>query len=103
MGRPHIIGARESTHASARSTPFSATVRAGIRGGFAGAVLIWVYEALVWVGAQHLMPLAGIPRNTTGLVFGKGVQDSPGVLAYIVGTGIHLVFVLAWGVAFALI
>ncbi len=41
MGRPHIIGARESTHASARSTPFSATVRAGIRGGFAGAVLIW--------------------------------------------------------------
>ncbi|MFP3607601.1 hypothetical protein SB753_37740, partial [Paraburkholderia sp. SIMBA_053] len=58
---------------------------------------------VVWVGIQHLMPLAGIPRNATGLVFGKVVQESIGVWAYVVGTGIHFVFALAWGVLFALI
>jgi hypothetical protein len=76
-------------------------VRAGLLGGLVGGVTIWIYEAIVWVGAQHLMPLAGIPRNATGLVFGKAVQDSLGSLAYVVGTGIHFFFVLAWGVAFA--
>jgi hypothetical protein len=76
-------------------------VRAGLLGGLAGGVIIWIYEAIVWVGAQHLMPLAGIPRNATGLVFGKAVQDSLGPLAYAVGTAIHFFFVLAWGVAFA--
>jgi hypothetical protein len=38
-------------------------IRAGVAGGLLGAVIIWIYEALIWVGAQHLMPLAGIPRN----------------------------------------
>jgi hypothetical protein len=79
------------------------TVRAGLIGGLVGAVTIWIYEAIVWVGAQHLMPLAGIPRNATGLVFGKEVQDSLGAAAYVVGTAIHLVFALAWGVLFAFI
>jgi hypothetical protein len=78
-------------------------VRAGLIGGLVGGVTIWFYEAIVWVGAQHLMPLAGIPRNATGLVFGKEVQDSLGTAAYVVGTGIHLVFALAWGVLFALV
>ncbi|WP_434115235.1 hypothetical protein [Paraburkholderia caffeinilytica] len=78
-------------------------IRAGITGGLTGAVIIWIYEALIWVGAQHLMPLAGIPRNATGLVFGKAVQESLGVWAYIVGTGIHFVFASAWGVLFAAI
>ena len=82
---------------------FAQTVSAGVAGGLTGAVTIWVYEALVWVGAQHLMPLAGIPRNATGLVFGKGVQDSLGAGAYVVGTGIHFAFAIAWGVLFALI
>ena len=77
------------------------TVRAGLVGGLVGGVTIWIYEALVWVGAQHLMPLEGIPRNATGLVFGKEAQDSLGAAAYVVGTGIHLVFALAWGVLFA--
>src|SRR5271155_999844 len=63
--------------------------------------LIWIYEAVVWVGVQHLMPMAGIPRNATGLVFGKGVQESLGALAYVVGTGIHFFFCFAWGVLFA--
>ncbi|WP_088504918.1 hypothetical protein [Burkholderia ubonensis] len=103
MGRQHIIGAGESTDASAGSTPLSDTMRAGIRGGFAGAVLIWVYEALVWVGAQHLMPLAGIPRNATGLVFGKAAQDALGIGAYFIGTAIHFVFALSWGIVFAVI
>ncbi|MEX3959450.1 MULTISPECIES: hypothetical protein [Trinickia] len=79
------------------------TVRAGLAGGLTGAMLIWVYEALVWVGAQHLMPLGGIPRNATGLVFGKDVQEALGVWAYLLGTAIHFVFALAWGVLFAVI
>ncbi|WP_442793456.1 hypothetical protein [Paraburkholderia sp. HP33-1] len=78
-------------------------LRAGVTGGLIGAVVIWIYEALVWVNAQHLMPLAGIPRNATGLVFGKDVQTSLGIWAYIVGTGIHFVFAIAWGVLFAAI
>jgi hypothetical protein len=77
------------------------TIRAGVVGGLVGGVTIWIYEALVWVGAQHLMPLAGIPRNATGLVFGKDVQVSLGWLAYVVGTGIHFLFSIAWGVLFA--
>jgi hypothetical protein len=81
----------------------AAIVRAGVAGGLIGAVVIWLYEALVWVGAQHLMPLAGIPRNATGLVFGKAIQESIGVWAYVVGTGIHFVFAIAWGVLFAMI
>ena len=77
------------------------TVRAGLLGGLVGALTIWVYEAIVWVGVQHLMPMAGIPRNATGLVFGRDVQDSLGAAAYVVGTGIHFVFAFAWGVLFA--
>jgi hypothetical protein len=76
-------------------------LRAGLIGGLAGGATIWIYEALVWVGAQHLMPLAGIPRNATGLVFGKSVQESLGGLAYVVGVGIHFSFSIAWGVLFA--
>jgi hypothetical protein len=79
------------------------TIQAGVIGGLVGGVVIWIYEALVWVGAQHLMPLAGIPRNATGLVFGKEVQEALGLGAYVVGTGIHFVFCIAWGVGFALI
>ena len=77
------------------------TIRVGLLGGLIGGVIIWIYEAIVWVGIQHLMPLAGIPRNATGLVFGKDVQDMLGAVAYLVGTGIHFFFALAWGVAFA--
>jgi hypothetical protein len=47
------------------------------------------------------MPLAGILRNSTGLVFGKHVQESLGWLAYVIGTGIHFFFAIAWGVLFA--
>jgi hypothetical protein len=82
---------------------FMQTIRAGLVGGLTGALFIWVYEALVWVGAQHLMPLAGIPRNATGLVFGKAVQDELGIWAYFLGTAIHFVFALSWGVLFAVI
>src|SRR5579863_178803 len=77
------------------------TIRVGLLGGLVGGVIIWIYEAIVWVGIQHLMPLAGIPRNATGLVFGKAAQDSLGAVAYLVGTSIHFFFALAWGVAFA--
>ena len=49
------------------------------------------------------MPMAGIPRNATGLVFGKAVQDELGAIAYVVGTSIHFFFALAWGVLFAFI
>jgi hypothetical protein len=76
-------------------------VQAGLLGGLAGGVIIWIYEAIVWVGVQHLMPMAGIPRNATGLVFGKAVQEQLGALSYALGTAIHFFFVLAWGVLFA--
>jgi len=76
-------------------------IRAGLIGGLAGGVIIWIYEAIVWVGVQHLLPLAGIPRNATGLVFGKQVQESLGIFAYFLGTGIHFFFALVWGVGFA--
>jgi hypothetical protein len=66
-------------------------------------IMIWIYEALIWVGAQPLMPLAGIPRNATGLVFGKAFQESIGVWAYVIGTGIHFVFAIGWGILIALI
>jgi hypothetical protein len=77
------------------------TLRAGVSGGLVGGVTIWLYEAVVWVGAQHSMSLAGIPRNATGLVFGKAMQESLGGLAYAVGIGIHFFFAIAWGVLFA--
>lgn len=80
-----------------------AVVRAGAIGGLTGAVCIWIYEALVWVGVQHLMPLAGIPRNATGLVFGKEVQEALGIWAYLLGTVIHFSFAIGWGVLFALV
>ena len=94
------------THATSQAAGATDTrqiIRAGLLGGLVGGVTIWIYEAIVWVGVQHLMPLAGIPRNATGLVFGKGVQESLGALAYIVGTGIHFFFCFAWGVLFAFI
>lgn len=83
------------THAKAE------TIRAGIAGGLLGGTVIWIYEAVVWVGVQHMMPLAGIPRNATGLVFGKAAQEALGSLAYLLGTAIHFSFALFWGVVFA--
>ena len=77
------------------------TIRAGLIGGLVGGATIWIYEALVWVGAQHLLPLAGIARNATGLVFGKDVQESLGWMAYLVGTAIHFFFSITWGIVFA--
>src|SRR5271154_3842990 len=96
-GRP-----MNDVHTAARSD-VAATIRAGLIGGFAGGVSIWIYEAIVWVGVERLMPLAGIPRNATGLVFGKEVQDSLGGFAYILGAEIHFFFCFAWGVLFAFI
>lgn len=78
-------------------------LKAGIIGGLTGGVIIWIYEALIWVGVQHMMPLGGIPRNATGLVFGKEVQESLGLFAYFLGTGIHFFFTLVWGILFAAI
>ena len=85
------------------TTDSKTTIQIGLMGGLVGGVTIWIYEALVWVGVQHLMPLAGIPRNATGLVFGADVQTSLGWMAYVLGTVIHFVFALLWGVVFAYI
>jgi hypothetical protein len=78
------------------------TIRAGIAGGLLGGIVIWIYEAVVWVGVQHMMPLAGIPRNAVGLVFGKPAMEALGSLAYFLGTAIHFSFAMVWGAAFAL-
>ena len=88
------------------ATPAKTTVlRAGIVGGLTGGVCIWLYEAIVWVGIQHQMPLSGIPANATGLVFGKAFQASLGLGAHGLGTAIHFAFAfaMAWGVLFALV
>lgn len=86
---------------NAGSQNMRAVINAGVIGGLTGAICIWIYEALVWVGVQHLMPMAGIPRNATGLVFGKEVQEALGVWAYLLGTIIHFTFAIGWGVLFA--
>src|SRR5579872_921214 len=85
------------------NAPLGVTIRAGLLGGATGAVIIWIYEAVVWVGIEHQMKLAGIPANATGLVFGKSVQQSLGLGAHVLGTLIHFSFALAWGVLFAAI
>jgi hypothetical protein len=82
---------------------FVAILRIGALGGLLGGAVIWIYEAIVWVGVQHLLPLTGIPANAVGLVFGKPVQAALGLAAYGVGTAIHFGFAMAWGVLFALI
>jgi hypothetical protein len=76
-------------------------IRAGVEGGLWGGVIIWIYEAIVWVGIQGLMPLTGIPRNATGLVFGKQFQETIGAGAYVIGTSIHFLFAIGWGIVFA--
>lgn len=78
-------------------------IRAGLAGGLLGGCVIWLYEAAVWVGVQHLMPLAGIPRNAVGLVFGRGIQQGLGMWAYPLGAAIHFGFAMAWGAVFALV
>lgn len=84
--------------------PKKATIiRAGSIGGLVGGVVIWIYEAVVWVGAQHLLPLTGIPPNAAGLVFGLRFQHAIGGWAYFLGTGIHFTFAVAWGILFAAI
>lgn len=78
-------------------------LKVGAFAGVTGGVVIWIYEALVWVGIQHLLPLQGIPRNAVGLVFGKAVQADLGAWSYLIGTAIHFAFSSAWGVLFVLI
>jgi hypothetical protein len=81
----------------------SAAVSAGVSGGLIGGVCIWIYEAVVWVGTQHLLTLSGIPANAIGLVFGKAVQTTLGPVAMILGTVVHFTFAALWGVGFAVI
>lgn len=86
-----------------RFAPLRSSVRAGALGGLVGGMTIWVYEAIVWVGAQHLLPMSGIPPNAAGLVFGKRFQLAIGAWAYPLGTTIHFAFAIAWGVLFAML
>ena len=72
-------------------------------GGLTGGVCIWTYEAIVWVGIQHQMPLAGIPADATGLVFGKPFQASLGLGPQVLGTSIPFASAMARAVLFALI
>lgn len=97
------MSAQPSLRPFKMSTVQRDTLRVGMTAGLIGGVTIWIYEALVWVGVQHLLPLAGIPSNATGLVFGKLIQIHLGPLAYVLGTAIHFTFSMMWGVGFALI
>ena len=83
--------------------PSRTIVRAGLAGGVVGGAHIWVYEAVVWVGIQHLLPLAAIPANATGLMFGKAVKQGLGIWASVLGTLTHFGFAMVWGTGFAAI
>lgn len=74
---------------------------AGVAGGLVGGVSIWLYEAVVWVRIQHLLPLGGIPANAVGLVFGGPFRERLGPAAGLFGAVIHFGFAIAWGIAFA--
>jgi hypothetical protein len=76
-------------------------IEAGAIRGLVGGVCIWIYEAIVWVWAQHQMPLIGIPGNATGLVVGKEAQQALGSFSYLLGTAIHFFFCVVWGIFFA--
>ena len=78
-----------------------ALIATGAAGGLLGGAVIWIYEAVVWAGIQHLMPLAAIPANAVGLSLGPAWQALPG--AAVLGTAIHFGFAMAWGAAFALV
>ena len=97
------MSATAGNPAAAAAASTASAIRAGVLGGLTGGVCIWIYEAIVWVGIQHQMPLAGIPANATGLVFGKPFQASLGLGAHLLGTAIHFAFAMVWGVLFALI
>jgi hypothetical protein len=80
------------------------TVTIGVAAGLFGGAFTWVYEIIVWVGLQHLMPLAQIPSNGTGLVFGPAFRDGIGwPAAALLGAVIHFGFSALWGVLFAVI
>jgi L-rhamnose mutarotase len=93
----------DTSSGTSRSTLRRRQLSVGAIAGLVGGVVIWIYEALVWVGAQHLLPLQGIPSNAVGLVFGKAVQASLGAGAFFLGTLIHFAFAAAWGALFALL
>lgn len=84
-------------------TRSTSALKIGATSGLIAGIVIWMYEALVWVGAQHLLQLGDIPRNATGLVFGKEIQNDLGAAAYFIGTLIHFSFSALWGALFALI
>jgi hypothetical protein len=83
--------------------PSSRLVRLGAVAGLIGGVCIWIYEAVVWVGIQGMMPFGAIPANATGLVFGTAIQKSLGMSASILGLAIHFLFASLWGALLALI
>lgn len=78
-------------------------IRAGLVGGLVGGAAIWVYEAVVWAGIQHLMPITAIPANAAGLTFGKAAQAALGLWASLLGTLMHFGFACVWGAFFAAI
>jgi hypothetical protein len=85
--RPKGIGIRRRDQVrGSRCAKPSQNHRGGRHRGLVGGVCIWSYEAIVWVWAQHQMPLIGIPGNATGLVFGKEVQQALGSFWYLLGT-----------------
>lgn len=84
-------------------TDIGTAIRAGTIGGLVGGACIWVYEAIVWAGVQHLLPLNSIPANASGLVFGKAIQLTFGPWASVMGTLIHFGFAVIWGTIFALL
>jgi hypothetical protein len=74
----------------------ASAIRTAFTAGLIGGACIWVYEALVWAGAQQLMPAAAGP-NGIGLVFGKAFQQWLSVLASVLGVSVHFRFTMPGG------
>jgi len=96
MGHPR----RERKIRTGLTNPRGTLPRCGWLGGLCWrCVTIWIYEAVVWVEGQHLLPAwAGIPAQRHGAVFGSDVHGVRSVgLGFRCRTFIHFFFAVGSG------
>ena len=78
----------------------AALLRAGLLGGLAGGLGIWLYELVVWVHFLHLTDVPGMLDGAAVLSFGAGIRRL-GAWSAALGVAIHFVTALIWGIGFA--